>query len=95
MASNQPLLAGRDVMTLSVSPFLSVMHAHPVTQSQRGSLDIVSWHAEQVLVVSCGLLDTGDLIWWQPYTAPLPSRQTTSWLPPAIEVFTNWQALEV
>ena len=44
----------------------------------------------QVLVLSCGLLDVTDLVWWQPHYTPLEKdgirRQSTAWLPGAIEV---------
>ena len=53
----------------------------------------------QVLVLSCGLLDVTDLVWWQPYHTPLekdgPPRQTTAWLPGAIEVIADPEKSEV
>ena len=42
------------------------------------------------MVLSCGLLDVMDLVWWQPYHTPLErggSRcHSTAWLPGAIEI---------
>ncbi len=53
----------------------------------------------QVLVLSCGLLDVTDLVWWQPYHTPIEKdglkRQTTSWLPRAIEVTSDPEKSEV
>ena len=53
----------------------------------------------QVLVLSCGLLDVTDLVWWQPYHTSLEKdglkRQTTAWLPEAIEVISDPEKSEV
>lgn len=50
-------------------------------------------------MLSCGLLDVMDLVWWQPYHTPLekdgPPRQTTAWLPRAIEVIADPEKSEV
>ena len=53
----------------------------------------------QVLVLSCGLLDVTDLVWWQPHHAPLEKdgikRHSTAWLPGAIEVTSDPDNAEV
>ncbi len=53
----------------------------------------------QVLVLSCGLLDVPDLVWWQPHHAPLEKdgirRHSTAWLPGAIEVTSDPDIAEV
>ncbi|CAL5225176.1 g7957 [Coccomyxa viridis] len=53
----------------------------------------------KVLVLSCGLLDVTDLVWWQPHHNPLEKdgirRQSTAWLPGAIEVASDPDNAEV
>ena len=55
--------------------------------------------ALQVMVVSCGLLDVMDLVWWQPYHKPLQRegsrRHSSVWLPSAIEVTSDPDKAEV
>ncbi|CAL8467279.1 g6816 [Coccomyxa elongata] len=47
-----------------------------------------------VLVVSCGLLDSADLVWWQPYHSH-PQRRSCAWLPGAIEVTSDYNTSQV
>ncbi|BDA40432.1 probable PAN2-PAN3 deadenylation complex catalytic subunit pan2 [Coccomyxa sp. Obi] len=47
-----------------------------------------------VLVVSCGLLDSADLLWWQPYHSH-PHRRSCAWLPAAIEVTSDYSTSQV
>lgn len=49
----------------------------------------------QVLVVSCGLLDCADLVWWQPYHDSPAGRRSSAWLPAAIEVTSDCGTSEV
>jgi len=50
-------------------------------------------------VLSCGLLDVVDLVWWQPYQKPLEEedvkRRSTAWLPGAIEITSDPDKAEV
>ena len=52
-----------------------------------------------MLVLSSGLADAEDLVWWQPYQSQPPGsdgrRQSKAWLPMAIEVDSHWQASQV
>ena len=52
-----------------------------------------------MLVLSCGLLDLTDLVWWQPYHTPLAKdgiqRHSTAWLPGAIEITSDPEKAEV
>lgn len=54
---------------------------------------------QQVLVLSSGLVDAEDLVWWQPYESQAPTgdarRHDKAWLPAAIEVDSQWQASQV
>ena len=51
------------------------------------------------MVLSCGLLDVMDLVWWQPYQKPLEhedvKRHSIAWLPGAIEITSNPDNAEV
>ena len=51
------------------------------------------------MVLSCGLLDVMDLIWWQPYHTPLERggsrRHSSAWLPGAIEITSDPDKAEV
>ena len=51
------------------------------------------------MVLSCGLLDVTDLVWWQPYNTPPDmdgvKRQSTAWLPGAVEVTSDPGSAEV
>ena len=53
----------------------------------------------QVLVLSCGLLDVMDLVWWQPFYTPLEKdgvmRLSTAWLPGAVEIASDPDRAEV
>ena len=50
-------------------------------------------------MLSSGLADTEDLVWWQPYQSQPPTgdgcRRSKAWLPAAIEVDSHWQASQV
>ena len=51
------------------------------------------------MVLSCGLLDVMDLVWWQPYHKPLEKggskRHSSAWLPGAIEITSDPDKAEV
>ena len=47
-------------------------------------------------MVSSGLLDSADLVWWQPYSGgKSPRRRSSAWLPWAIEITSNCFTSEV